>query len=73
MWILFRRYRAPSRPAPVAWLPARQRTVANADGDERAAIVVDAARAEGYQTVLTSAGFALVNDAGRIVYTLDSH
>ena len=44
--------------------------VYTAEGDERAAIVVPAASADGYRAVLTSAGYHLVNDAGQIVYTL---
>ncbi len=36
----------------------------------RTAIVVQAEAAEGYQAVLTSDGYALVNDTGQIVYRL---
>lgn len=51
--------------------PRAQRGVLAADGTERQALVVPAAAAEGYQTVLTIDGYVLVNAEGRVVYTLN--
>ena len=72
------RMSAPQRPAIVeapatvaaSWPPSAQRSVYTADGEARAALVVQAEAAEGYQTVLTSDGYALVNGAGQVVYRL---
>lgn len=41
-----------------------------ADGTPRQALVVPAAAVNGYQTVLTIDGYALVNAEGRVVYAL---
>lgn|SRR5690242_9845050 len=57
-----------ARTLPIA--PAAQRIVFTADGSELPAIVVPAESAGGYRTVLTSAGYHVVNEAGQIVYTL---
>ena len=59
-------------PATVvtSWPSSVQRTVYTADGEARAALVVPVEATEGYQTVLTSDGYALVNDTGQVVYTL---
>lgn len=48
--------------------PVRQRVVAAADGTVYAAIALDLPADEGYSTVLTSTGYALINNAGQIVY-----
>ncbi|HEU5015080.1 MAG TPA: hypothetical protein VFT66_21335 [Roseiflexaceae bacterium] len=50
--------------------PVRQHTIATADGTLRAAIALDLPADEGYTTVLTRDGYALVNREGQIVYTL---
>jgi hypothetical protein len=52
-----------------------QRSVVLADGTARQALVVPANAIEGYQTVLTINGYALVNAEGRVVYALsrESH
>lgn len=49
--------------------PVRQHTIATADGTLRAAIALDVPADEGYTTVLTRDGYALVNREGQIVYT----
>ena len=54
----------------VSWPAVEQRAVYAADGIARAAIVVPAASAAGYQTVWTSEGYALVDAAGKIVHAL---
>jgi hypothetical protein len=50
------------------WPATVRRAIYTPDGDERPAFVVPAESAPGYQAVLTSAGYKLVNDAGQIVY-----
>jgi len=47
-----------------------QRSVVLADGTARQALVVSADVIDGYQTVLTINGYALVNAEGRVVYAL---
>jgi hypothetical protein len=47
-----------------------QRSVMLADGTARQALVVPATAVDGYQTVLTINGYALVNAEGRVVYPL---
>ncbi len=59
-----------ARPLIAAALePVRQRVVTTAGGTEAVAIALDVPSDEGYTTVLTSAGYALVNREGQIVYT----
>ena len=48
-----------------------QRSVVLADGTARQALVMPAAAIDGYQTVLTINGYALVNAEGRVVYALN--
>jgi hypothetical protein len=48
-----------------------QRDVWAPDGTARQALIVPAQSAEGYQTVLTIDGYALVNAEGRVVYALN--
>ena len=48
-----------------------QRSVVLADGTARQALVVSATAVDGYQTVLTINGYALVNAEGRVVYALN--
>src|SRR5688500_13814034 len=59
-------------PATVGtrWPSSVQRTIYTADGETRAAFVVPAQAAEGYQSVLTPDGYMLVNHEGQVVYTL---
>jgi len=67
-----------SRRAPAAWransgsvwAPAAQRTVYTTAGEARPALAPPIEGVEGYQAVLTRDGYVLVDDAGRIVYTL---
>lgn len=60
------------RKAVAAFAPSTgvQRVVYTADGDPRAALVVPVESTPGYAMVLTSEGYKLVDDAGKIVYTL---
>ena len=59
-----------ARPVVTAALePVRPRTVTAANGADVVAIALDVPRDEGYTTMLTSAGYALVNREGQIVYT----
>jgi hypothetical protein len=75
--LLLRRGQAPalasSQPvsADAARAPRAQRGVWAADGTARQAQVVSAAAIDGYQTVLTIDGYALVNAEGRVVYALN--
>jgi hypothetical protein len=62
---------ASSRPLSVDAAPRVQREVWAADGTARQAQVVPAAAINGYQTVLTIDGYALVNAEGRVVYALN--
>jgi hypothetical protein len=64
---------ATSQPvsADAAGPPRAQRGVWAADGTARQAQVVPAAAIDGYQTVLTLDGYALVNAEGRVVYALN--
>jgi hypothetical protein len=64
---------ASSQPvsADAARAPRAQRGVWAADGTARQAQVVSAAAIDGYQTVLTIDGYALVNAEGRVVYALN--
>jgi len=63
-----------SPPASVgaAGVPRAQRGVWTADGTLRQAQVLPVAAVDGYQTVLTIDGYALINAEGRVVYTLKS-
>ena len=73
--LLRRQAPAAAASAPVAADAARspraQRSVSAADGTVRQALVVPAAAVDGYQTVLTIDGYALVNAEGRVVYGLN--
>ena len=64
--------RARPRKAVAAFAPSTgtQRVVYTADGDARAALVVPVESAAGYAMVLTSEGYKLVDEAGKIVYAL---
>jgi hypothetical protein len=64
---------APAQPAAasVAEEPRVQRCVLAADGTARQALLAPAAAVDGYQTVLTIDGYALVNAEGRVVYALN--
>ena len=50
--------------------PRAQRAVQAADGASRQALLVPAEAVEGYQTVLTIDGYALIDAEGRVVYAL---
>jgi hypothetical protein len=58
------------RAARVALTPSPRRIIYTADGNDQVAFVVPVQGVDGYQTVLTSEGYKLVNDNGEIVYTL---
>jgi hypothetical protein len=58
------------RARRVALAPSPRRIVYTADGNDQVAFVVPVQGAEGYQAVLTSEGYKLVNSNGEIVYTL---
>jgi hypothetical protein len=62
-----------AQPAPTGASQAAhaQRGVWTADGIARQALIVPAETVEGYQTVLTLDGYALVNAEGRVVYALN--
>ena len=62
-----------AHPAPTGASQAAraQRGVWTADGIARQALIVPAETVEGYQTVLTIDGYALVNAEGRVVYALN--
>jgi len=64
---------APAQTAAAsgAGAPRAQFIVQTADGTARQAQVVPAAAMNGYQTVLTIDGYALVNAEGRVVYALN--
>jgi hypothetical protein len=74
-WLLLR-WQAPalasSAPASTdtGGVPRAQRGVWMADGTLRQAQVLPVAAVDGYQTVLTIDGYALVNAEGRVVYAL---
>ena len=59
-------------PARLAWAPVPQRSISTADGAVRPALVIPLDQADGFQMVLTGDGYALVDDAGQVVYTLRS-
>jgi hypothetical protein len=65
--------RVSSQPARarVAVAPREQRVVWAADGTARQAQVVPVAGIDGYQTVLTVDGYALVDAEGRVVCALN--
>jgi hypothetical protein len=65
--------RASSQPASAdaAGPPRAQRDVWTTDGTLQQAQVVSVAAVDGYQTVLTIDGYALVNAEGRVVYALN--
>ena len=74
---LLLRGQAPARVAPpstsadtTSGVPRVQRDVWAADGTLRQAQVLPVAAIDGYQTVLTIDGYALVNAEGRVVYAL---
>jgi hypothetical protein len=58
-------------PSGAGQVPNVQREVWKADGTIQQALIVPAQAAEGYQTVLTIDGYALVNADGRVVYALN--
>jgi hypothetical protein len=75
-WLLLRGQapaRASSQPASTdaAGPPRTQRDVWTADGTLRQALVLPVAAVDGYQTVLTIDGYALVNAEGWVVYALN--
>jgi hypothetical protein len=71
-WLVFRQAPALAALRPDATdgtvEPRVQCDVWLADGTPRQALVVPAAAVNGYQTVLTIDGYALVNTEGRVVY-----
>ena len=74
-WLLLRgqvpaRAVSPPVSAPAAGVARAQRSVLMEDGTTRQALVVPADAVNGYQTVLTINGYALVNAEGRVVYPL---
>lgn len=74
-WLLLRgQTLAQASPQPVSVEAPRvaraQRGVWMTDGTLRQAQVLPVASVDGYQTVLTIDGYALVNAEGRVVYTL---
>ena len=74
-WLLLHRQAptpvaSPPLSAPAAGVARVQRSVVMGDGTARQALVVPADAVNGYQTVLTINGYALVNAEGRVVYTL---
>ena len=74
-WLLLRGQTSvlAASPPPSVYADAAaraQRSVLLADGIARQALVVPAAAVDGYQTVLTINGYALVNAEGRVVYKL---
>lgn len=66
----------PSSPERVAvHRPAAhtaRRTITTDDGDSRHATVIPVSTDEQYQMVLTRDGYVMVNDDGRVVYSLKS-
>jgi len=65
--------RAAAQPAPatIGQAPRARLDVWAADGTARQALIVPAQAVDGYQTVLTIDGYALVNAEGRVVYALN--
>ena len=61
---------ARSRSAAAASAPRAQGAVLSADGTVRQALLVPAESVDGYQTVLTVDGYALIDAEGKIVYML---
>jgi hypothetical protein len=61
---------AQRRPAHIAWQPMAQRTIVTADGAEQSALVAPIGESDGYEMVLTIDGYKLVDQAGRVMYTL---
>jgi hypothetical protein len=59
-----------SASSGAAGSPRAQRAVLAADGAIRQALIVPAEAADGYQTVLTIDGYALIDANGRVVYAL---
>jgi hypothetical protein len=57
--------------ATLGQAPRERRGVWTAEGTPRTALLVPAEAVDGYQTVLTVDGYALVNAEGRIVYALN--
>ena len=60
----------PRGPARVRLARAAQLTVYTPEGAELPALMVPVEGVEGYQMVLTSAGYRLVNGDGQVVYAL---
>ena len=60
----------PQRPANPTWKAMAQRSIMAADGVEQAALVTPVAGESGHTMVLTVEGYKLVDEAGRVVYTL---
>ena len=60
--------RSPS--AAPASAPRAQRAIQAADGTPRQALIVPAESVDGYQTVLTIDGYALIDAEGKVVYML---
>jgi hypothetical protein len=54
----------------VAWKPMAQRIISSADGATQPALIVPIERNDGYEMVLTVDGYRLIDDVGRVVYTL---
>ena len=74
-WVLLRGQAPVAVPTPqvaahTGGLARAQRGVVLADGTVRQALVVPVATVDGFQTVLTINGYALVNAEGRVVYAL---
>jgi hypothetical protein len=61
-----------ARSPSAARMPYAQRPVLAADGTPRQALVVPAESVDGYQTVLTIDGYALIDAEGNVVYMLGS-
>src|SRR5690242_8717297 len=76
-WLLQRRQASalvtsPPTSTETSGVPRVQRAVWAADGTLRQAQVLPVAAVDGYQTVLTIDGYALVNAEGRVLYALSS-
>jgi hypothetical protein len=75
-WLLRRQVPALASSSPgstnATSVPRAQRGVWTADGTQRQAQVLPVSAVDGYQTVLTIDGYALVNAQGRVVYALGS-
>ena len=59
------------RPAArVIWQPVEQRAISGAEGVTQPALVAPIERSDGYEMVLTIEGYKLIDEAGRVVYSL---